>query len=226
MTTADYYEALGVGKDATPEDIKKAYRSAALRFHPDRGGSHELMVLVNRAADTLLDRAKRAAYDATGEAAAPERPVDVRGRDVAISAFNEAALSDAPDPIAAAQAMLQQRADETFQTLQGARHRLKALRERQKRLKKRGGGKDGPDILKALLGDLRAKVEHDIGSMETDGLVLQAAAAFLRGYAYDAPEPLPRTSHPFREDFAKAGPRKAPTPQEMNDLHRAFWKFK
>ena len=36
MPKRDYYEVLGIGRDATDEDIKKAYRRMALRFHPDR----------------------------------------------------------------------------------------------------------------------------------------------------------------------------------------------
>ena len=35
-TTRDYYEILGLSKDASPEDIKKSYRKLALKYHPDR----------------------------------------------------------------------------------------------------------------------------------------------------------------------------------------------
>ena len=63
--TVDYYDVLGVTPDATPEQLRAAYRSAVLRDHPDRpGGSHERMVQVNEAWEVLSDPAARVAYDA------------------------------------------------------------------------------------------------------------------------------------------------------------------
>ncbi len=41
MTSPTYYDILGIQKDATETDIKKAYRSLSLKFHPDRNSSEE-----------------------------------------------------------------------------------------------------------------------------------------------------------------------------------------
>lgn len=59
----DYYSILGVAKDATPGDIKKAYRKAASVNHPDKGGDTKKFQEVQVAYDTLSDSNKRAEYD-------------------------------------------------------------------------------------------------------------------------------------------------------------------
>jgi hypothetical protein len=60
----DYYKILQINPDANIETIKTAYRSRALVCHPDRGGSHEQMVLVNEAFQILSNPITRARYDA------------------------------------------------------------------------------------------------------------------------------------------------------------------
>ena len=62
--TVDYYRILQINPDANIETIKKAYRRRALECHPDRGGSHEQMVLVNEAWGILSNPITRANYDA------------------------------------------------------------------------------------------------------------------------------------------------------------------
>ena len=57
------YQTLGVGKKATPEEIKKAYRRLALLHHPDKGGSDEKFKDIAEAYALLSDPKKRRAYD-------------------------------------------------------------------------------------------------------------------------------------------------------------------
>jgi DnaJ-class molecular chaperone len=59
----DYYNTLGITKDANAEDIKKAYRSLASKHHPDKGGDTATFQKVQEAYATLSDPQKRSAYD-------------------------------------------------------------------------------------------------------------------------------------------------------------------
>ena len=69
MAKKDYYEALGVSKSASKDEIKKAYRKLAKEFHPDKNkdkGAEERFKEVQEAYDNLADPQKRQAYDQYG----------------------------------------------------------------------------------------------------------------------------------------------------------------
>ena len=72
-TKRDYYEVLGVERNATTEDLKKSYRKLAVKFHPDKnpgdGKAEERFKELGEAYDILADPNKRAAYDRYGHAA-------------------------------------------------------------------------------------------------------------------------------------------------------------
>jgi len=72
MAKRDFYEILGVNRDASEDDIKKAYRKLAMKYHPDRNPgdkvAEEKFKEANAAYEVLSDPQKRAAYDQYGHA--------------------------------------------------------------------------------------------------------------------------------------------------------------
>src|SRR5882672_4770765 len=74
MKYKDYYAALGVQRDASADEIKKAYRKLAQKHHPDvsrEKGAEEKFKEIAEAYQTLKDAEKRAAYDQLGSAYQP-----------------------------------------------------------------------------------------------------------------------------------------------------------
>ncbi|CAA2992875.1 dnaJ homolog [Olea europaea subsp. europaea] len=67
-----YYEILGVPKTASPDDLKKAYKKAAIKNHPDKGGDPEKFKELAHAYEVLSDPEKREIYDQYGEDALKE----------------------------------------------------------------------------------------------------------------------------------------------------------
>ena len=73
MAKQDYYDLLGVARSAKADEIKKAYRKLAMKYHPDKNQgdkeSEKKFKEISEAYEILKDDQKRAAYDRMGHAA-------------------------------------------------------------------------------------------------------------------------------------------------------------
>jgi DnaJ family protein A protein 2 len=67
VDTNKFYELLGINKDATESEIKKAFRKLAMKHHPDKGGDEHYFKELSRAYEVLSNKEKRQIYDEYGE---------------------------------------------------------------------------------------------------------------------------------------------------------------
>lgn len=105
----DPYETLGVDRDASVEDIKRAHRKKALQHHPDRGGDVEAFREIQAAAELLGDDDRRRRYDETGETDTG-RTVDRAEQEIA--AMVAEAFCREGDPIAWMESVIDQERQE------------------------------------------------------------------------------------------------------------------
>ncbi len=97
---ADLYQSLGVGKDASPDDIKRAHRQGVQQHHPDKGGDRDAFEAVQHAYVVLSDPERRSRYDATGDAdTSPEQNEMAEIAAMVIGAFDRA-IGNAKDRFA------------------------------------------------------------------------------------------------------------------------------
>lgn len=92
----DLYQVLGIARDATHDEVKKAYRAMAKKHHPDSGGDKETFQLISLAGSVLTDPESRERYDQTGQtdAQAEDNPALI-----VASLLEQAFMQDHKDPI-------------------------------------------------------------------------------------------------------------------------------
>lgn len=180
----DLYEALGVERDATLEQMKKAYRKLAMKHHPDRGGDETTFKTIQEAYDTLSDTDRRAFYDRYGSTQPMETSTDKAKQRLA-SLFNQIMNTNVTQYDNLVESMTSVLANE----VQVARGHLKNLQLERRKAKLVGNrlvpsGKE--HLLLDLLRTRRLEVWKAYRTMQENIKLLDQAKQMLGAYSYVA----------------------------------------
>lgn len=182
---SDLYETLGVARDATPDEVKAAYRRAASAAHPDRhGGSTEDMQAVNAAYDTLRDPEARARYDEDGSYGS-HKSIDSQA-DAYLRRHFEAALDQDLEPVRYAAAQLN-----TSRTDVGALRRTlnRDIAKAEKRLGKTKVKGKRRNLVEEILRARLVTLNGRLAQCDEAEAVADRAAAVLADYEGESLDP-------------------------------------
>lgn len=203
--TVDLYEAIGVPRDASPEDIKRAHRRAAKENHPDRGGDRARFQEIQVAYDTLKDEAKRRRYDQTGDTSGPTPP-DLATVQLAtlIDSLIDKLISDgAPIETADMRGLAVKACDEKLREIRSNKGQverwLSSARKLSQRFKRKRKAK-GEDLLRPALERKQRDLQEAISRLDEAIAIWQRARDLLESYDYkfDPPaSPMERAQSAF-----------------------------
>lgn len=183
----DLYGALGVGKDAKPDEIRKAYRKASKKAHPDAGGTADKFALIALAAEVLGDAERRAAYDQTGNI--DDKPQD-KSMSVVMMAL-DAVLTECDrrgigpetvDVIADAKKTLKIKLEQMDEANRTAKKNIEKAKRLVKRFKSKAGKQNR--IAPLIEGRIR-QAEFDANNALKDRPSIVTAMEILSDHAFD-----------------------------------------
>jgi curved DNA-binding protein CbpA len=180
------YDDLGVGSDATFDEIRSAYRKRARACHPDLGGDREEFERIQNAHDVLSDTERRARYDQTGETATnPDNRLSEISAAIVAAFDHVLAQAGAKfrehDLIVHTCSVLRSRKRALRKSLANATDETIRLGEVIERLSFEGAG---PDILRSTLRQRIVHHESAIRTAEHNLEVIDEAIAYLRSYGF------------------------------------------
>ena len=226
----DLYAVLGVSKSATQEEIKLAYRVAAMTYHPDRNkgdlGMAKVFQAVQHAYDVLSDPDKRKYYDETGKIKPTEQQLRAEAQDVLhaniISCID--ALVQSPDPQAERMNPIQEVRNKLSSDIRNADQNLKLLKKTIKKyeqMAKRLKSKKNPQFENSPVGilisgkieNLKASTEKVANAIDVHNIALQ----MINDYSYEMETIVPGsvTIDPF-------GSMQTGFPAELNMFFQNF----
>lgn len=191
----NYYDELGVKRDATEAEIKAAYRKQAKKAHPDSGGSPEKFEKLSKAYGCLIRSDRRAYYDSTGRDEAP--PLD----DIAATALQQVfmlldvALQNAgdyvlKDPMAQVLEALGQNRKQTLSRQAAA---VKAADRFAKFAKQVHGHEGKSNRLRPMFLAREDEARRAAAAMERELAIYAAATELARDHDFELDE-LPKSS--------------------------------
>lgn len=187
MPKLDPYARLQVRRNASKAVIRKAYRALALETHPDRGGDRSDFQEIQLAYDVLIDDARRAHFDATGEI---DGGVDNRENSVmsvvaealqlvVLELLKQGADPEREDMVAHLRTALQARNDEMAKAKAGQLKAKAFLEGLLGRFEIKG-----PNALELMVRGQIAAIDRSVQSIETHQPVQQAAVEFVERYRF------------------------------------------
>ncbi len=186
------YETLGVDKDATPDQIKRAFRKLAKKHHPDTGdGDMEALAKIQAAYDCLTDPVRRVRYDETGDSE-PDNGVEAaKIANLLCAAFSAGLANAGPqfeliDLIANTKAHLSVQIRGQQENIKALQVKIKSARIIMKRLKYRGKGKDV--IGESFSGTIRVN-EALIEAAEAEIVLIEKARTVAADYIWNIDKP-------------------------------------
>jgi curved DNA-binding protein CbpA len=178
MSNKNHYETLGVKPDASPAEIKRAYRKRAETVHPDKpGGSHEKMAELAHAKDVLLNPSRRELYDTTGQDDYP--PIEAQANSLIMSAFMDGLMKDVPNLLHHAKQVVETEKKELEKQNAEAPKLIARMKKRRDAIKPKAGR---PNLLQMLVDQQTIAIEQGLASAALQLEVILYAEKELQSY--------------------------------------------
>lgn len=183
---ASHYETLGIKADASPEEIKRAYRKRATKEHPDKAtGNHDAMSALAIAYGVLSDPERRANYDETGRDQLPRTEEHIAS--MVMQAFKDALLKSPDNILKNARKWLADYNSKLEEQKATIEEIITVLQDRRKKI----NTDNSTNFFHLIIDQSTKQHEQSLVNTEVDLNVCKIALQRLSEYKSDEPEPEP-----------------------------------